>query len=98
VKAAAFFVNYGGVFGIGNPATDLKLVNSARSNVGLDRLTYQQEYQGVDVFAGVMKVSFNRGNQISAVNGTFIPNLNVSVIPNLSPVAAADKALAAVQV
>jgi len=98
VKAAAFFVNYGGVFGIDKPATDLKLVNSARSNVGLVRLTYQQEYQGVDVFAGVMKVSFNRGNQISAVNGTFVPDLNASVIPNLSPAAAADKALAAVQV
>jgi hypothetical protein len=98
VKAAAFFVDYGGVFGIDNPATDLKLVDSVRSNLGLDRLTYQQEYQGVDVFAGVMKVSFNRGSQISAVNGTFIPDLKASVIPNLSPAAAAEKALTAVQV
>lgn len=95
-RSAAFFTHYGAVFGLSDPATELDLVETQEPSRGLTSLTYQQRYQGLDVFAGVLKTHFDRFGQLTAVNGTFIPDLDLSVIPSHSPESAATMAVATV--
>lgn len=83
-RANDFLMQYGGAFGITNTVTELKYVDSRVDAYGNTQVIYQQVYQGVDVFAGVLKVHFNESNQITAVNGTFVPKIGVRSTPELS--------------
>jgi Zn-dependent metalloprotease len=83
-RANDFLAQYGGAFGITNTGTELKYVSSHVDSYGNTQVVYQQVYQGVDVFAGVLKVHFDESNQITAVNGTFVPKIGVRSTPELS--------------
>ena len=91
-RADAFFKSYGGAFGIRDADTELVLVNGgANRMVNGVQLTYQQVYEDVPVFAAVLKARFTGRNQLSSVNGTFVPNIKLqSTRPTLSA-ARADK-------
>ncbi|HXW01065.1 MAG TPA: PA domain-containing protein, partial [Anaerolineae bacterium] len=95
-QATTFFNTYGSIFGISNTNAELSLVNTETDSLGTTHLTYQQVYQGVPVFAGLLRVHFNANNQITAVNGTFIPRINLNPTPSISAGSAATTALEAV--
>ncbi len=93
-EAAAenFFNTYGGVFGVTDAKSELVLVDrSANRLVGGTQLSFQQVYEDVPVFAAILKARFNERNQLTSVNGTFVPNIKLqSTRPTLSA-ATADK-------
>jgi Zn-dependent metalloprotease len=95
-QAAAFWREYGSIFGIRDANAELKLVKTETDNAGMTHLTYEQVYQGVPVFAGTLKVHFNAARQVTAVNGTFIPGITVSAAPQVTSVRAAGHAIAEV--
>ncbi|MGB3714260.1 MAG: hypothetical protein WA996_07510, partial [Candidatus Promineifilaceae bacterium] len=95
-QADAFFIEYGEVFGITNPAAELNYVDLSVDNYGNSHVTYHQVYKGVPVFAGVLKVHLNDSNAITAVNGTFVPDIMVKTTPDLSAEAASQIAMNAV--
>ncbi|MFQ5434883.1 MAG: M4 family metallopeptidase, partial [Anaerolineae bacterium] len=91
-----FFSQYGSQFGIQNPAEELILSDSRTDNLGMTRLTYEQTYQGVPVFGGTIFVHLNEKGAITAVNGSFIPDIQVNPTPTLSQEQAANMAVTAV--
>ena len=96
-KAAAFFRQYGSIFGISQPASQLKEVGTVRDRTGATHISYQQYYGGVPVFGAVLKVHFDAKNQLRAVNGTAIPHIAVSPTPARSASFATDAAIAKVR-
>lgn len=83
-NASDFFRLSGGIFGIHDPAKELKIQKTDTDNLGMSHLTYQQQYQGVEVFGGTLKVHFNQEGDITAANGTFVPNIKLNTTPNIS--------------
>ena len=94
-ESAAFFQQYGTVFGIADAGTELVQVNATTDSTGMKHLTYQQVYEGVPVFAGILRVHLNNAKQLTAVNGVFVPRLKVNTVPTLSSESAAETSVAA---
>lgn len=80
----AFLAEYGSAFGVTDAAGELVLVETTTDTYGRQHLTYQQTYQGVDVFAGVLRVHLDAGNAVRTVNGTVVPDIKVDTAPRLS--------------
>ena len=95
-EAGAFFSHYGDAFGIKDAQAELVLLDERNDFAGQTHLTYKQVYQGVDIFAGILRVHLNDRRQVTAVNGTFLPRLDINTTPNLTAAAAADIAVNAV--
>ncbi|HEY0379570.1 MAG TPA: M4 family metallopeptidase [Pyrinomonadaceae bacterium] len=93
VRSAAFFKQYGGIFGIKNDQAELKLTEEKADKAAGKNLTYRQYYQGVPVFAGILKTHFDASGNLSAVNGNFIPEIKVNSKPSKSAQEAAATAL-----
>ena len=86
VKARSFLREYGALFGIQNPVTEL--VEAGRAGRGSTRLTYEQVYKGVPVFGGI-RVHLDAANDLTAINGIFVPGLDVDTNAKLSAAEAA---------
>ena len=83
-QADAFFAQHGSLFGISNPAEQLVLLSQETDQYGDTHLTYRQQHNGVEVFAGIILVHLNNSNAIKVVNGVFVPDLAVNTTPTLS--------------
>lgn len=83
-KAAAFFHQYGSIFGLAAPDKQLKEVGRQKDQTAGTHFSYQQYHAGVPVFGAVLKAHFDAKNQLRAVNGTVIPNIAISPTPTRS--------------
>ena len=95
-KARGFFAANPGLFGIQDASAELRQVSSVKDSYGFTHVTFDQRYQGLPVFGGVIRAHLDRGNRLTAVNGTFTPNVELDVTPRLSASQAAQKAIAEV--
>ena len=95
-KANGFFAKYGGLFGVTNSNTELTLVSTFTDKQGATHLSYQQKYKGVPVFAAILQAHLDSNNQLSAMNGVFIPEIVVDTSPSINAGQAAEMAIAAV--
>lgn len=95
-QADAFLREYGGIFGITDPASELVVAGAATDSLGNSRVTYRQMYQSVEVFAATLLVHTNAANEVTVVNGVFVPGIKLNAVPTLSADAAAERALAVV--
>ncbi len=95
-RARGFFANYGGLFGVGNADNELVLVSTFTDGAGATHMKYQQVYNGVPVFAAILQAHVDNENQLSAVNGVFIPGIALSTSPAFSTSQASEMAVAEV--
>ncbi len=95
-QALSFLQAYGDAFGIRDLKQELQLIAVQKDHIGTLRVNYQQVYQGVPVFAGALRVHFNAKGQLTAANGTFIPDIDLETTPSLSAADAEAIALAEV--
>ncbi len=95
-KARQFLVRYGAAFGLDNPGRDLVAGESRSDHLGMTHLRFTQNYQGLAVFAADLRFHFNAGDQLVAVNGTVVPNLDLDTTPMVDMIAASDIARRAV--
>ena len=79
-----------------DPAQQLAVKKIETDTLGYEHTTLQQVHEGVPVFAGLLRVHRDVERQITAVNGTFIPNIKLDPTPVLSTDQAAAVALAEV--
>ena len=84
-------------FGLVNPAEELNLISEQKDRQGGAHLTFNQNYRGVPVFAGVLKTHFNSAGELRAVNGVVVPDIDLNTIPSRTFDQAAAFALAKVQ-
>ncbi|MFH0981710.1 MAG: M4 family metallopeptidase, partial [Planctomycetota bacterium] len=96
VRPTDFLAQYGHWFGVTQPETELVVVQTETDAFNTTHTTYEQVYQNVRVFSGVLKVHQNATGQITAANGDFYrlsPKLNMT--PTLTAVDAEGIAAAA---
>ncbi len=95
-RAAQFLNQYRSIFGISSVSTELGKASVDRDRQGGTHLTYKQVYQGVPVFAGELKAHFSPAGELTAVNGTFIPDITVNPSPTRSAEEAGKTAISVV--
>jgi thermolysin len=82
-QAYTFFNQYGGLFQMKNPVTELSLMRDSVEKDGGTHMRFQQMYQNVPVWGGQMLVH-SRNGQLTAVNGHYQPEINVNPIPAIT--------------
>ena len=80
-KSAAFFNEYASLFGIRNPDTELRYEKEFGGVTGEKHQSFQQFYNDVPVFAGMLKTHIDKENRLYAVNGTFVPEIEIDTNP-----------------
>ena len=96
-KGMTFFKEYGALFGINDPASELMLINQKQDEQGRTHFTYQQQYQGVAVYGALLRTHFDRAGQLTVVNGLAVPVATLATTPQLQTTDATKRAIAAVQ-
>jgi Zn-dependent metalloprotease len=96
-KSLAFLREQGQAFGLAVSDSQLTLATEQRDPHGGVHLTFNQIYQGVPVFAGVIKTHFNSAGDLRVVNGVVVPDIELNPIPSRTAEEAAAVALAKVK-
>jgi len=91
--AVAFVSKHAQAFGLRVGSTDLKLSRIEEDSLGRSHVKYTQAYGGVPVFGAALSVHFDAGDQLVAVTGTLVPDLELSLAPSRSAAEAGDTAL-----
>lgn len=96
-KSFAFFREQGKGFGLTNPESELRLAKEQRDGDGGVHLIFDQIYNGVPVFAGILKTHFNPAGDLRSINGVIVPDIKLNFVPSITSEEAAAVALAKVQ-
>ena len=88
-----FIGRHAQAFGQRVPYADVRLSNVQTDKLGNTHLTYSQEYGGVPVFGARLKAHFDDTDNLVAVTGTLVPDIDVSIAPTRSVAEAQDTAL-----
>ena len=83
-SAAAFLDRHGRAFGLSTGAAELTLRRAETDRLGHTHFTYTQEHAGVPVFGAVLKAHFDQDGALTVVNGTIVPDIDVSTAPSRS--------------
>lgn len=95
-QAMSFLSEYGELFGIRDARQELADRPTLRDLAGGSHVRFAQIYQGIPVFGGELRVHFDKGGRVVAANGAFVPDIDTSVTPVLTPEQAAQAATLAV--
>ena len=95
-KAKEFLEQFGGLLGVNDPSSELVSAGSSTDAYGVTHLAYRQVYQGLPVFGAVLKAHVDAAGDLTAVNGAFVPAIDIGTSPRLSPGQAGKRAIAAV--
>ena len=91
-RVQRFLRQFGDLFGIHDPATELGLVSETTDRLGFRHLVYRQIERGVPVFAAVLHAHFDRSGRLRSVQGTFVPGIDLDPRPRIGPEAAMERA------
>ncbi len=83
------------VFGVVNAESQLGLVSAVTDSLGQIHTSFAQHHYGVPVFGGVLRIHEDVSRRLRAINGTFIPGINLDPSPTVEP---ADAAAASILV
>jgi Zn-dependent metalloprotease len=93
-KASAYLTRFAPAFGAGKG----QLVETDRSQSnGATTISYEQRYQGIDVFGAMLRVHVDADGDLTAVNGELVPVDGLSTKTHFSAEEAASRALAEVK-
>ena len=81
-ESVQFLTNYGGLFGLNDAASELDAGRLSKDRYGGTHITHRQFYKSLPVFAGELKTHFDATGNLTAVNGTFVPNLDLATTPS----------------
>lgn len=93
-KANGFFAQYGKLFGVSNANNELSELASFTDDQGVSHVSYQQVYKGVPVFAAILRAHLSADNELTGMNGVFVPDVDVSTNPAFNADEAAQRAVA----
>lgn len=71
--AMSALARYGAEFGVTNARAQLRQIKHATDAIGHTHTSYQQHFNGVDVFSGVLRVHQDAAGDLVAINGDFYP-------------------------
>lgn len=90
VVAQAFLQQYGALFGLADPATQLQQVRVATDELGNRQVRYQQREKGVPIFGADLLVHVTAEGAVAVANGYTLPNTDtIDTTPTLTAEAVA---------
>jgi Zn-dependent metalloprotease len=95
-KAKGFLREYGSLLGATADGSDLVETSSFTDALGSTHVSYEQVYKGVPVFGATIRAHLDKDNNLTAVNGVAVPDIDLDVTPRLSAEQAAARAIAEV--
>lgn len=95
-KAKGFLKQYGGILGVADVDSDLVQTGASTDKLGATHVTYEQRYRGLPVYGGMLKVHVDAAGDLTAVNGTIVPAIELATNPRLNAKQAKARAIAAV--
>ena len=82
--AGSFLDRHGAAFGLRAGSRDLELRRSETDEYGQTHLTYAQRYNSLPVYGAELKVHFDASGRITVINGTAVPDIDVSTTPSVA--------------
>jgi len=82
--AMAIVKDHGSLFGLREPAKELRIMKKETRENGRSMVRYQQHYQGIPIVAGELIVNMDSGNNLLSIGGKISPSLLLSITPALS--------------
>src|SRR6185369_7257680 len=83
-SARLFLQGNAPLFKLNNDTDDLRLVREKESLVG-KHFTFQQQYQGLDVYGAEVSIHFDKQGDIVTINNSYEPNIKIgSVTPRVN--------------
>ena len=95
-KVSAFLAEHGGQFGIADPARQLKLLGVDKDQYGYSHVNYQQMHGKVRVLGAILKGHVSPDGRLTAVNGKFVPDVDLPATAVVARAAASEQAIAQV--
>ncbi|MEO6349369.1 MAG: M4 family metallopeptidase, partial [Candidatus Limnocylindrales bacterium] len=95
-KAKGFLKQYGGILGVADADFDLVQTGASTDQLGATHFTYAQKYRGLPVYGGIVKAHVDADGDLTAVNGTIVPAIELATDPRLSADDATARAITAV--
>ncbi|MBT8394187.1 MAG: T9SS type A sorting domain-containing protein [Flavobacteriaceae bacterium] len=83
-KTINYLQNYKSIYDIKDVENSFNYDEIVEDNYGLKHVTANQIHNGVPVYDGKLKFHFDKQNNLTAVNGNFIPNIKLSTVPTVS--------------
>lgn len=80
----AFFQENKDLFHMSSPEAELSLKRNESDSLGMTHLRLAQVYKGVPVFGSDLAVHFSHDGKIVAINGRYVPGINLSVDPDVT--------------
>ena len=91
-RAAQALRRFGSLFGVSDPAAELRVLDTTTDRLGRSRTSFEQLHRGVPVIGGVLRVHVDAEGRLHAINGTFIPTRALDTNPRVAPEDAAQGA------
>lgn len=92
-RARGFFAAQASLFGIRDTRAELFLRKTTTDAAGYQHVIYDQFYRGVPVFAGELRAHFDGDGRLRAVNGNFVPEIDLQVAPVIAAPWASQRAI-----
>ncbi len=83
-KANNYLQNYKMIYNITDLERSFIFDEIVEDNYGLKHITARQVYNGVQIYDGKLKFHFNKQENLTAVNGNFIPNIKLNPVPTIN--------------
>ncbi|MDP2207280.1 MAG: M4 family metallopeptidase [Bacteroidota bacterium] len=72
------------LFGLREPAKELKVISNITDEIGMTHIKYQQQVNGVKIFHGQLIAHFNSDGAVESVNGRYYPTPDINTIPSIN--------------
>ena len=95
-KSKSFFRDNAQLFGIADADSSLQFQKGDTDAIGAKHQTFQQYFNGVEVYAGRIKTHLDKDNNLYAVGGNVVPEIEINVNPTRTSKEAAATAIAKV--
>ncbi len=79
-----FLVENVQLFGLKDPANELRPISQFVDDLGMTHVKYQQQIGGVTIFQGQLIVHFARDGSVAGMNGRYYPTPDVNAVPAIS--------------
>ena len=95
-NSQAALAQFAPMFGVQNPATDLREMKQFTSADGRSMVRYQQLHQGIPVIGGELIVNMNSRGQLASISGEALPDSVVNIQATITAQEAINKAVSSV--
>jgi hypothetical protein len=83
-RARAFFRDLGLAFGVRDADDELAHPSTRADALGGSHVSFRQRYRGLPVFGAVLRVHFDKHGKLYAANGSFVPDIEVDPVPDVT--------------